>query len=102
MTNDSKYKCSSHETQIKVNCFRIFKSSYILPFFPKNTPHIFLKYLDRIVIADCSYLSFTELDISEFMEIGFEFGFKLTCKISKVPRVIFHSQYHTCIRQFCK
>lgn len=84
MTNDSKYKCSSHETQIKVNCFRIniFKSSHILPFFPKN-PHIFLKYLDRIVIADYSYLSFTELDISEFMEIGFEFGFKLTCKISK-------------------
>lgn len=81
MTNDSKYKCSSHETQIKVNCFRIniFKSSYILPFFlKKKPPHIFLKYLDRIVIADCSYLSLTELDISEFMEIGFEFGFKLT------------------------
>lgn len=93
MTNDSKCKCSSHETQIKVNCFRIniFKSSYILPFFKKkNTPHIFLKYLDRIVIADCSYLSFTELDISEFMEIGFEFGFKLTCKISKDLRKTYH------------
>lgn len=92
MTNDSKYKCSSHETQIKVNCFRIFKSSYILPFFlkKKKTPHIFLKYLDRIVIADCSYLSFTELDISEFMEIGFEFGFKLTCKILKDLRKTYH------------
>lgn len=90
MTNDSKYKCSSHETQIKVNCFRIFKSSYILPFFSKKKPHIFLKYLDRIVIADCSYLSFTELDISEFMEIGFEFGFKLTCKISKDLRKTYH------------
>lgn len=92
MTNDSKYKCSSHETQIKVNCFRIniFKSSYILPFFWKKTPHILLKYLDRIVIADCSYLSFTELDISEFMEIGFEFGFKLTCKILKDLRKTYH------------
>lgn len=91
MTNDSKYKCSSHETQIKVNCFRIFKSSYILPVFSKKkNPHIFLKYLDRIVIADCSYLSFTELDISEFMEIGFEFGFKLTCKISKDLRKTYH------------
>lgn len=92
MTNDSKYKCSSHETQIKVNCFRIniFKSSYILPFFLKKNPHIFLKYLDRIVIADCSYLSFTELDISEFMEIGFEFGFKLTCKILKDLRKTYH------------
>lgn len=91
MTNDSKYKCSSHETQIKVNCFRIFKSSYILPFFfLKKTPHIFLKYLDRIVIADCSYLSLTELDISEFMEICFEFGFKLTCKISKDLRKTYH------------
>lgn len=93
MTNDSKYKCSSHETQIKVNCFRIniFKSSYILPFFlKKKTPHIFLKYLHRIVFADYSYLSFTELDISEFMEIGFEFGFKLTCKISKYLRKTSH------------
>lgn len=90
MTNDSKYKCSSHETQIKVDCFRIFKSSYILPFFLKKNPHIFLKYLDRIVIADCSYLSFTELDISEFMEIGFEFGFKPTCKISKDLSKTYH------------
>lgn len=91
MTHDSKYKCSSHETQIKVNCFRIFKSSYIYYlFFLKKTQHIFLKYWDRIVIADCSYLSFTELDISEFMEIGFEIGFKLTCKISKDLRKTYH------------
>lgn len=92
MTNDSKYKCSSHETQIKVNCFRIniFKSSYILPFYLKKPPTYILKYLDRIVIADCSYLSFTELDISEFMEIGLEFGFKLTCKILNDLRKTYH------------
>lgn len=33
--------------------------------------HIVLKNLGRIVIADCSYLSFADLDVSELFRIWF-------------------------------
>lgn len=83
----------------KVNCFRIFRSHYLLIF---SIKHIVLKHLGRIVIADCSYLSFTELKVSNILKLVS--NLVLNLKYQKISgnllRDIFHSQHHTCSRQF--